>query len=110
MIPMEKTVLLALKDKAPALHQQLSEAGTLRAFLTEQAEEINEQIVTLTMHLAGKQGAFKTPELPLVEKAGILKACEASATETVLSEMLQFPQDETSLPSQEETTISEATT
>lgn len=104
MDKIETMVLTALKEKNPALHQQLTEAGTLKAFLSDQAEEINSQIVTLTMELAPKMGHDKAKSLP--EAAGILKACEASATETVLAEMLEFPLDETSLPSQDETTPS----
>ena len=103
---METTILAALKEKAPALHQQMTEAGTLRAFVADQEEEINEQIATLGMKLAIKQGAFKTPELPLVEKAAILNRADKMATEIVLAEMLQFPLDETSPPSQDATTPS----
>jgi hypothetical protein len=97
----EKIVLAALKEKSPALHRQLADSGKLRDFLTDQAEEIDSQIGTLMMELAAKQGANKAKSLP--EKAGILKACESMATEIVLAEMLDFPQDETSPQSQGET-------
>lgn len=100
----EKMVLAALKEKNPALHQQLADQGKLKAFLTDQADEISNQIVTLTMELAARQGHDRAKSL--AEGAGILKACEASATETVLSEMLDFPQDETSRQRPDETTPS----
>jgi hypothetical protein len=100
----ETMVLAALKEKSPALYQQLTDQGRLKAFLLDQAEEINSQIVTLTMELAARQRHDKAKSL--AEGAGILKACEASATETVLAEMLEFPLDETSPPSRDETTPS----
>lgn len=101
---METTVLRALKEKSPALHQQLTDQGKLKAFVTDQADEINDQIVTLTMQLAPKMGHNKAKSLP--EAAGILKACEATATEMVLAEMLDFPLDETSPQRPDETTPS----
>ena len=100
----EKTVLAALKEKAPTLHADLSATGKLRAFVANQAEEIDEQIVTLTMQMAPKMGHDKAKSL--TEGAAILKACEATATEIVLAEMLQFPLDETSPQSPDSTTPS----
>lgn len=104
MDKMENLVLLALQEKNLALHQQLTDQGRLKAFVTDHADQINDQIVTLTMELAARQGRNKAKSLP--EGAGILKACEATATEIVLAEMLEFPLDETSPPSQDETTPS----
>ncbi len=101
---METLVLKAMRDKAPELHRQLTESGQLRAFVTEQAEEINSQIATLMVELASKQGANEAKTLP--EKAAILNTADKMATEIVLHEMLQFPQDETSLPSRDVTTSS----
>lgn len=86
---MTETVKQALKAKAPGLYRELEEAGTLRAFLEDQAEEINQQIATLTVELAGRQGANKAKSLQ--EKAAILKAADATATEIVLAEMLRSP-------------------
>lgn len=88
----EKLVLAALKEKNPALHKELAQAGTLRAFVEERAEEISDAVGTLTMELAPKQGYKQAKSLP--EAAGILKACEATAKEIVFAEMLEFPQDD----------------
>jgi uncharacterized coiled-coil DUF342 family protein len=99
----EKMVLQALKDKAPSLHRQLSEAGTLRQFVTERADEMNEEIVTLTMEIATPKPEYKNAKT-LIERAGVLKMAEIQAKEIVFAEMLEFPQDETSPPSQDETT------
>lgn len=101
----EKMVLQALKDKAPSLHRQLSEAGTLRQFVTERADEMTEEIVTLTAEIAHRQPEYKNAKT-LIERAGVLKMAESLAKERVFAEMLEFPQDETSLPSQDETTSS----
>ena len=98
----EKMVLAALKEKNPTLHRQLVETNKLRPFLADQSEQINDQIVTLSVHLASQQGANKAKSL--VEKAGIHKTAEAMATEIVLAEMLEFPLDETSPQKQDETT------
>jgi hypothetical protein len=104
MDKMETLVLAAMKEKAPALHQQLADLGRLKAFVADHADQINDQIVTLTMQLAPKQGHNKAKSLQ--EGAAILKACEATATEIVLAEMLEFPLDETSPQRPDETTPS----
>lgn len=104
MNKLETTVLTALKEKNPSLHRQLTEQGKLRAFLADQSEQINDQIATLAVHLASRQGADKAKSLP--EKAGIHKTADAMATEIVLAEMLDFPQDETFPQRPDETTPS----
>lgn len=106
MNPTETMVLQALKDKAPSLHQQLSEAGTLRKFVTERADEIEEATSDLTMRIASKKGAFREPFPSPMEKVGILNQAQSLARERVFAEMLEFPQDEISQPSQDETTAS----
>jgi len=107
---LDKTILLALKDKNPALHRQLAKEGTLKAFVTDLAEQINEQIVTLTMELAGNKGVFREPFPDPLEKVGILNQARSLATETVLAEMLEFPQDETSPQRPAATTLSATAT
>lgn len=101
-------VLAALKEKAPKLLRELTQSGKLQEFLTKQAEEIDDQIATLTMQIASKRGYSKEKSLP--EAAGALKAAERSAAEIVHHEMLDFPQDGTSPQSQGETSDSEMTT
>lgn len=106
---LEKMVLAALKDKAPSLHKELAASGKLRAFVTERADEINSEITTLTAEIAHKQPEYKNAKT-LMERAGVLKMAEFLAMERVFAEMLEFPQDETSQPSQDETTASAMTT
>jgi hypothetical protein len=89
----EKMVLAALTEKNPDLLQQLTRAGDLSEFVSTQAEEINQQIATLSAELATKQGAFKAKSFQ--EKVGILNTSDKMATEIVLAEMLEFPRDET---------------
>ena len=103
---MQTTVRNALKEKNPALCSQMTKAGTLTAFVQDLAEEINDQIVTLGMQIAIKNGLNQVPERPLLEKAGIMNMADKMASEIVLAEMLEFPQDETSPQSQDATTPS----
>ena len=98
----EKMVLTALKEQNPALHQQMAESGQLRAFLADQAEEINDQIINLATRIAAQHKANEAKSFQ--EKVGILNSANSMATEIVLAEMLQYPQDETSPQSQGETT------
>ncbi len=91
---MQSQVRAALKEKNPALFQQLTTAGTLTAFVQDQAEEINDQIVTLAHQIAAKQGCFKPPFLDPLKQAGIMNSADKAATEIVLAEMLNFPTDE----------------
>jgi hypothetical protein len=93
MDKIESQVLAALKEKNPALLQQLTRDGDLSEFVSTQAEEINQQIATLGVELATKHGAFKAKSFQ--EKVGILNTTDKMATEIVLAEMLEFPRDET---------------
>ena len=87
---METTVRLALKDKNPALFKSLAASGELDQIVTERADEINSEIVTLMMELSAK--ARKTAADPM-ELAQILKGYDAMAREIVLAQMLEFPQE-----------------
>jgi len=100
-------VRAALKDKNPSLYQELSKAGSLSTFLEERTDEIQDQITSLMMEIRAK-GNWES--LPLPELAANLKMAHAQATEIVLAEMLEFPQDETYPQSQGETTPSGITT
>lgn len=100
----EKMVLAAMKEKAPALHRQLANQGKLQSFLADQADQINDQISTLAVHLSSQRGMNQAKSL--VEKAGIINTATLQATEIVLAEMLDFPQDETSPQKPDETTPS----
>jgi hypothetical protein len=91
---MQSQVRAALKEKNPALFQQLTKAGILTAFVQDQAEEINDQIVTLMMQMASKQGCFKPPFMDPLKRVGIMNSADKMAREIVLAEMLNFPTDE----------------
>ena len=99
----EKLVLAALKEKSPALHRQLAQSGKLQAFVKERSEEIADQRATLTMEIANRNGLQKADPMKAV---GIMSQADSLATESVLSAMLEFPQDETSPQRPAETTPS----
>jgi hypothetical protein len=104
---MTETVRLALQERSPALFRQLQQAGTLQAFVTERADEINQQIADMAMNSPQVRKAWSPDSnLPMMEQAAILNSQTAIARELVLSEMLEFPQDETSPPSRDATTPS----
>lgn len=92
----------ALKDKNPALFRDLQMRGGLKDFLAERTQEIQDAIVSRTMEIAKGQGLTEATS-PL-DKAALLKVAESLASEEVLAEMLEFPQDETSQPSPDATT------
>lgn len=107
MAQMTQTVRLALKDKNPALFKELQMRGGLNDFLSERTAEIQDAIVSRTMEIARWQGL--TEATNPMDKAAMLKVAESLAVEEVLAEMLEFPQDETSPPSQGATTHLAAT-
>ena len=84
-------VKAALKEKNPALFKELSASGELHQFVTERADEIQDEIATLTMELSAK--ARKATSDPM-EVAQILKGYDSMAREIVLAEMLEFSQDD----------------
>ena len=88
----------ALKAKAPSLHKSLAESGGLTKFVADLAEEINSQVVTLTQQ---DRARGKWDDLGPMECAAKMKMADVLNQETVLAEMLQFPQDETSLQNQD---------
>lgn len=105
----EKLVLAALKEKNPALHRQLERSGKLREYVSDLAGEISDQRTTLTMEIASKHGLQAAQKTDPIKAVGIMNMADKLATETVLAEMLDFPQDETSPPSRAETTASAIT-
>jgi hypothetical protein len=93
---LHQTLDQAMKDRAPALHQQLKASGKLGPYLRQLAAEINSQVVTTVQEMRMAQ---HWDRLPPLELAARLKAAESSAMEVALGEALQFPLDETSSPS-----------
>lgn len=104
MNPIKKTVLAALKEKNPALLQQLTDANQLSSFLEQRTDEINDEIATSTMEIAQKNGREKAKTLE--DRAGIIRMAQALATERALGTMLEFPLDETSPSRLAETSFS----
>lgn len=99
---MKNLVLKALENLAPKLLAELKSSNSLDQYLQTTAEEISSQIVSLTMEIAKKNGLDKAESLQ--ELAGILASADQAAAEIVLSQMLEFPQDEISQPKQDATT------
>ena len=104
MDKMETTVLLAMKETAPDLYRQLESQGKLATFLADYAAQIEDQIATLMVELANRQG--KNQAATFQESVGIMNTACQQATEIVLSQMLEFPQEETSLSNPAETLYS----
>ncbi len=90
---MIQTVLAALKDKAPALHQQLTDKGELKAYAAGLAEQISSEAVDLTQKQRLRE---KWDKLGPMECAAKMKMAHALNLETVMADLLEFPQDETS--------------
>ena len=84
-------VKAALKEKNPALFKELAASGELHRFVLERSEAIKSEIVTLTMELSAK--AEKEASGPM-DVAQIFKGYDSMAREIVLSQMLDFPQDD----------------
>ena len=103
---LHKTVALALKEKAPALHKELAASGKLNSYLDNLTSQISSDSVDLTMQQRMSQGWDKLGSL---ESARRMKTAHAMNREAVLADALEFPQDETSPPSQGETTDSATT-
>jgi hypothetical protein len=97
----------AIKDKAPALHRQLSARGELNQYATDLAEEISSQVVTLTMAQRVKGGWDKLGPL---ECAAKMRIASSLNRELVLAEMLELPSDETTPSSPDAATDSPTTT
>ena len=97
----------ALKAKAPSLHKSLAAKGQLTQYVADLAEEINSQVVTLTQQ---DRARGKWDNLGPMECAARMRMADALNQETVLAEMLEFPQDETSPQNPAATTDSDQAT
>lgn len=95
---MHELVKEALKEKAPALHKSLQATGKLNEYATDLAQQIHSEINTMT---AEDRRRGKWDKLPPMELVGKLNQARALNREKVLADMLEFPQDETSPPSQD---------
>lgn len=91
-------VKAALKDKAPKLYASLQATGKLNEYAVDLAEQIATEVVSLTMEQRQKQGWDK---LGPMECAARMKTAASLNQESVLAALLEFPQDETSPPSQD---------
>lgn len=104
---MVSLVKAAMKDKAPALHQSLQAEGKLNAYASDLASQISSETVRLTQEQRRRE---KWDSLGAVACAAKMKTADSLNQEIVLHDLLEFPQDETSLQSQDATTPSVPTT
>lgn len=88
----------ALKHKAPALYKSLSDSGELIPYIKDLAEQINSEVVTLTQAQRRRE---KWDKLGPMECAAKMKMADALNMEIVQNDLLEFPQDETSLQNQD---------
>jgi len=93
-------VKLAIKDKAPSLHRQLSESGKLVEYARDLADQISSAVVDLTQEQRLRE---KWDKLGPMECAGKMKMAAALNREIALAQALEFPQDETSPQNQDST-------
>ncbi len=109
---MQTTTLVktALQQKNPALYKTLSDKGELNSYVMDLADQISSEVVTLGMEIAQKNGYSKTLLTDPMKAVGIMNQSKALAREQVYSQMLEFPQDETSPANQDETTSSDLMT
>lgn len=98
---MRQLVKAALEDKNPKLYKALKAEGTLNEYVAEIAKEASSQIVTLTQAQRMKE---KWDKLGPMECAARIRAADAENLRVVMADLLEFPQDETSLQNQDETT------
>lgn len=106
-MPMIQTVLLAIKDKAPALHKSLAASGKLNGYAQELADQINSETVSMTMEDHRRN---RWDKLDPMARAAKMNAAKAINREAAMAQVLEFPQDETSPANQDATTSSDPTT
>ena len=107
LMQMVNLVKAAMRDKAAALHQRLEAAGKLSAYASDLASQISSETVRLTQEQRRRE---KWDNLGAMACAAKMKMADALNQELVLRDLLEFPQEETSRPSQDETTSSVPTT
>lgn len=98
---LRQTIKAALLDRNPKLYKELEAAKTLNEFVADLAKEASSQIVTLTQAQRVKE---RWDQLGPMEAAKRMKAADLLNQEIVLADLLEFPQDETFLQNQDETT------
>lgn len=104
---MHQTVELALKDKSPELYAGLKAKGELNAYVSDLKDQISSQVVSLTMAQRQRENWDRLGPMEVVRR---MNMAQAAYREQVLNDMLEFPRDETSPPSQGETTPLDPTT
>lgn len=97
----------AMQERAPALFESLQASGGLNAHVQDLADQISSTAVDLTQQQRMREGWDK---LGPMECAAKMKMAAALNREIALSQALEFPQDETSRQSPDETTSSDQTT
>ena len=90
----------AMLDKAPALYRELESKGTLQQAVSDRAEEISDAVMARAEGIARAQGYGKLMKSDPMKAVGVKNSAKQAAREEVLSQMLEFPQDGTSPPSQ----------
>jgi len=97
----EPIIKQAMKDKAPSLHRQMTAAGTLDQYAADLADQMADEIVTLTQE---QRAQGKWDKMGPMVCAGKMAQAASLNRERVFAEMLEFPLDETSLPGPAATT------
>lgn len=82
-----------IKAKAPALHKDLAEKGTLTAFVRDAAAEISDQVTTATQ---AQRQRGKWDSLGPMESAARMRAADLMNQEQALAEWAESLPAETS--------------
>lgn len=97
----------AIKEKAPELHKSLQASGQLNQYATDLSDQMRLEVNSLAMQ---DHQQHRWDKLDPLERAKNLNMAKALHRETVLSQMLELPQDGTSPQNPDETTPSDPTT
>ena len=95
----QQIVRLALKERSPELYDQLDQAGKLRAFVEERADQILEYVADKTGNDPRVRKAW-SPEskLSIVQRAALANSVQQEVLSIALDAFLDFPRDATSRP------------
>jgi hypothetical protein len=104
---MQRTILRAMEERAPALYASLKASGELKKVVEDLEQEICSTAGQLTLEQRVREGWDKLGPL---ECAARMRAADHLNREAALAQALEFPQDETSPPSPDGTTGAPTTT
>jgi hypothetical protein len=104
---MQQTILKAIQDKSPELYASLVQSGEIGKYAKDLEDQTSSVTVDLTQHQRAKE---KWDKLGTVACAAKMKMAAVLNKEIALQSVLEFPQEQTSQASQDETMNSDPMT